>query len=147
VQSKKIFYDLLISFLNTPYRWGGAEPMGGFDCSGMVCFALQAFGVVPNKYRTTSQGLYNKFIKENINWDKQPIFGSLAFYGDGKTKIKHVGIMLNSDLMIEAAGGDSSTLFIQDAKKVGACVRIRPYEYRKDFLGFVTPRYFKGLED
>jgi cell wall-associated NlpC family hydrolase len=147
VTPKKIFYDLLISFLNTPYRWGGAEPMGGFDCSGMVCFALKAFGIVPNKYRTTSQGLYNRLTKEPKRVDSEPSLGTLAFFGDGKTKIKHVGIMLNNEFMIEAAGGDSSTLFLQDAKKQGACVRIRPYHYRKDFICFVTHPYFISFRD
>lgn len=53
--------------------------------------------------------------------------------------MSHVGIMLNSDLMVEAAGGDSSTLFLQDAKKQNAVVRVRPYNYRKDFIEFITP--------
>jgi cell wall-associated NlpC family hydrolase len=33
-----------MSFLGTPYVWGGATP-GGFDCSGLVMYAYQAVGV------------------------------------------------------------------------------------------------------
>lgn len=143
--SKKVLYDLLMHQLGLPYKWGGSNPLDGFDCSGMVCFILQAFGIVPNKYRTTSQGLYNRMMKDGKG-ESEPMLGSLAFYGEGKTKIKHVGIMLNNELMIEAAGGDSSTLFIQDAKKQNACVRIRPYHFRKDFICFATPQLFKNFE-
>jgi cell wall-associated NlpC family hydrolase len=145
VEHKKIFYDLLVSQLGLPYKWGGSNPLDGFDCSGLVCFAFQSFGIFPNKYRTTSQGIYNRLLKESKTPEDTATFGSLAFYGQGKTKINHVGIMLNGELMVEAAGGDSSTLFLQDAKKQGACVRIRPYFYRKDFLFFVTPDFFKKL--
>lgn len=145
MDDKKIFYDLLVSTLGHPYQWGGSG-LSGFDCSGHVCFALQAMGVVPNKYRTTSQGLYNRLIKD-ARPDQDIGLGTIAFYGEGKTKIRHCGIMLNTEFMIEAAGGDSSTLFLQDAKKANALVRIRPYHYRKDFICFLTHSFFRGFRD
>lgn len=32
-------------FLGVPYRWGGASPRTGFDCSGLVRFVYRHFGV------------------------------------------------------------------------------------------------------
>jgi peptidoglycan DL-endopeptidase CwlO len=32
-------------FLGIPYRWGGASPSTGFDCSGLVRFVYGHFGI------------------------------------------------------------------------------------------------------
>jgi cell wall-associated NlpC family hydrolase len=34
--------DLALSFVGTPYRYGGATPESGFDCSGLVVYVMAA---------------------------------------------------------------------------------------------------------
>ncbi len=36
--------SVAMSFLGTPYVWGGAAP-GGFDCSGLVMYSFDQLGV------------------------------------------------------------------------------------------------------
>lgn len=125
-----------MSMLHIPYIWGGDNPMKGFDCSGLVIWLLSSHGVLPHKFDTTSQGLYDMFPKI-----KEPSLGALAFYGVAQNAISHVTLCLNNKLMIEAGGGDSKCNSKEAAQMRGACVRIKPIDYRKDLVGFVMPNY------
>lgn len=62
----------------------------------------------------------------------------LRLYGragaDGVKHATHVAIGLGNGLVLEAAGGDQTTLTIEDARARGARVRVG-FEQRQDFLG------------
>ena len=118
------------SFLGTPYVWGGQSPQGA-DCSGFVIMVLQAEGLLPAKFDTNAQGLYNLFKDFKT---VQNFRGCLVFYGKSKTKITHVGLCLDDKQMIESGGGNSTTVNLSEANKSGAHVRIRPITYRKDLV-------------
>lgn len=64
-------------------------------------------------------------------------FGCLAFFGAGPTAINHVAITLNRRLMIEAGGGNHTTLTPEIAAEQDACVRIRPIARRSDLVAIL----------
>lgn len=131
-----VTYDYAMSFVGQPYRWGGDDPMSGLDCSGLCIEILQSAGVFPHGQDTTADGLRSYY---STGKTKSPSFGALAFFG--KDKATHVGFMLNDLSMLEAGGGGSNTNTLADAINQNAYVRIRPYNTRKDFLGFYLPAY------
>lgn len=127
-----------LSHLGVPYIWGGKNPMTGFDCSGFVEWCLESVGYdLPGQFN--AQALRNHFIAAGV--ESKPCMGALVFFGDSLTKITHVGLLLNSVLMVEAGGGDSRCTTLDYAKTKGACVRIRPYQRRKDVVSIVLPQY------
>lgn len=128
-----------IQLIGTKYVFGGDDPVGGFDCSGFVSELLRASGVVPWNYRNTAQGIYNLFDK-NGSYNKYGV-GSLAFYGKDANHITHIGFCIDSETMIEAGGGDSTTDNDSTAIEKNAFVRVRPIKYRKDFLFVIRPPY------
>ena len=81
--------------LGKPYVWGANGP-DKFDCSGMVYCGYNASGNVRSD--TTAAGLYKRTVATN-----SPRLGDLAFLYSGGY-IAHVGIMLDSDTVIEARG-------------------------------------------
>jgi cell wall-associated NlpC family hydrolase len=57
--------DLLIqyamSFIGVPYRWGGSNPITGFDCSGLVQEILKSVYMDPPGDQT-AEALYQYFL-------------------------------------------------------------------------------------
>lgn len=129
------FYAL--SMLGTPYRYGGNCVIHGLDCSGLVCEILRAAGELKAHEDLTAQQLYDRY--ENTGTGFQQ--GGLAFYGPSVLKVTHVAWVIDSEFMIEAGGGDSSTSTLDKANSQNAVVRIRPIKYRKDFLLTAMPAY------
>jgi cell wall-associated NlpC family hydrolase len=127
-----------LSFLGTPYFYGGDDPIKGIDCSGLVMELLIAAGVFSHGTDMTAQSLYNHF--EN-NSGSGWALGSLAFYGKDARNISHVAFCLNEKLMIESGGGTSTTKTLEEAIQRNAFVRIRPIKYRKDFFCVLKPDY------
>ncbi len=129
-----------MSFVGTPYRWGGDDPTG-FDCSGLCIELLQSVGMFPHKKDTTAQGLWRKFQAEGLG--PQLGFGALVFFGKSESKITHVGFMLDGWRMLEAGGGGSKTMTLVDAVKQNAFIRVRPLAIRRDLVAVAMPKYQK----
>lgn len=131
--------DIAMRLYGLPYKWGGSNYLEGFDCSGLVMEVLKSIGVMAHGNDVNSQGLYNWV---TVSGKKDTMGeGALCFYGKSLKQISHVAIMLDDRLMLEAGGGDSSITNLEIAKKEGAVVRVRPYNYRKDFLEVWMPKY------
>jgi cell wall-associated NlpC family hydrolase len=128
-----------LQFVGLPYRWGGDDPMDGFDCSGLVQEVLQAAGIDPPGDQT-AHGLYTYFKTMGLRSGRE--LGALAFYGS-REKITHVGFCLDSRSMLEAGGGGSKTTSLEGAAKQNAYIRIRPIEGRKDLVTCIVPDYFR----
>lgn len=126
-----------LTLQGAPYVWGGkgdrlwtragliAHKWSGkvVDCSGLVTLALKMAGG-PDWTATQSA----RTLREQCEREMPPNqFGTLHFYGrNGRTT--HVAIALDHGLVLEAAGGDETTL----EPKPGALTRVG-FETRNDF--------------
>jgi len=120
------------SFVGTPYRWGGDDPMAGFDCSGFCIEILKGVGKLPRKFDTTAAGLFGTFHKVPT---PQP--GFLVFWhGSNPNSIIHVEFCVDSTLSLGASGGGSRTLTVDDAIRQNAFIKLRPFRSRDGVAGF-----------
>lgn len=127
-----------LQFVGRPYRWGGDDPMAGFDCSGFVQELLASMGLDPVGDQT-AQGLY-EFFAGKTN-DKSVQLGTLLFFGKDLKSITHVAMAIDDFRMIEAGGGGSKTLTEADAEKQNAYVRVRAISNRRDLVAALRPQY------
>jgi len=134
--------DLLIqyamSFVGCNYKWGGSNPITGFDCSGLVQEILKSVGIDPPGDQT-AQDLYRHFLPKSTAMNFSP--GALAFYGPSLRNIIHVGFLIDSYRMVEAGGGGSLVTNKEESALVDAFVRIRAVRARADFLVTLKPSY------
>jgi cell wall-associated NlpC family hydrolase len=87
--------DVAMGMVGTRYRYGGTDPIEGFDCSGLVYYAYSQAGyTVPR----TSQELFRTARKIAVG-DADP--GDLMFFQD-QVKLSHVGIYLGDGLFVHA---------------------------------------------
>ncbi len=87
-----------IQYLNTPYLWGGRSTYG-IDCSGFVQQVFRCFNIpLPrDAYQQAAAG-------EPVGFLQETQCGDLAYFDNEEGKITHVGILLDQDTIIHAAG-------------------------------------------
>ena len=92
---------LAMQMIGVPYRYGGADPKEGFDCSGLVYYTYTMNGyAVPR----TAQDLFKAARKISLD---DAIQGDLVFFQD-QAKLSHVGIYLGRGMFVHApSSGDS----------------------------------------
>jgi murein DD-endopeptidase len=135
---------LAFRFLGLPYRWGGNDPVDGFDCSGLIVELLKSVGVLGRKGDWSSRGLWSGF-QDNVR--SHPEAGFLVFYSSkaAPDRITHVEMCLDSELAIGASGGGSKTLTEEDAAHMDAYIKVRPIDRGRPIVGYVDP--FAGDAD
>lgn len=90
----------LIEQLGKPYRWGGASPTTGFDCSGLIYYAYR--NLVNIKLPRTANEMYHfrdapPIAKNNLQR------GDLVFFRiHGVTAADHVGVYLGNGKFIQS---------------------------------------------
>jgi len=94
---ENIFY-LTNQYLNTPYLWGG-KSIFGIDCSG---FTQQVYKLL-NKH-LPRDAWQQAELGEVVGFLQEVQCGDLAFFDNEEGRITHVGIMLNTEEIIHAAG-------------------------------------------
>jgi hypothetical protein len=91
---------IAMRYLGAPYKWGGARPKTGFDCSGLVQYVFAQLGVSLPHYAAA------QYYSPDAVWVPpnrlQP--GDLAFFtGSGTRKTPgHVGIYVGDGYIIDA---------------------------------------------
>jgi len=125
------FVQAAESQVGVPYQWGGQTQGQGFDCSGLVDWALAQAGIaIPGvdlggagAHGATAQQLYDATAASAAAGLPEP--GDLVFFGASATQVAHVGIYVGDNLMI-------------DAPSTGETVRIEPYTW-PDLLVATVP--------
>jgi cell wall-associated NlpC family hydrolase len=125
-----------VAFIGGPYKYGGDDPMAGFDCSGFVQELLLSVGWGPPTDHS-AQDLFH--FLSGKNWSEKLQRGAIVFFGKNREKIGHVAIALNDEMMLEAGGGDATTTTLPEAIKRNAFIRIRPIKHRKDLIAYLYP--------
>jgi cell wall-associated NlpC family hydrolase len=84
------------SYLGTPYRWGGANPSTGFDCSGLAQYSYGQAGVSLPRVAADQANVGTPVDRSSL----QP--GDLVFFKDSTGYVHHVGMYLGNDQFIQA---------------------------------------------
>jgi len=124
------------SFLGLPYRWGGDDPIRGFDCSGLVIEVLQSVGLLPHNLDLTANGLYLRYQTRTVARGYQ---GCLCLWFNLSGVATHVELLINDFQTIGASGGGSSTTSPDAAAVQNAFIKIRPLGYRGGNCKIVDP--------
>ena len=87
---------LALTFLGTPYVWGGASP-SGFDCSGLVYYVYAQQGVTLPRVAAEQArvGLYVPTIQGLLP-------GDAVFFADSSGYIHHMGLYIGGGKMVHA---------------------------------------------
>ena len=105
-------------YLGVPYRWGGAVPASGFDCSGLTRFVYAQLGINLPHYAAYQFADFAKLDPADL----QP--GDLVFFEPKFDGPGHVALYVGDDLMIEAP-------------HTGALVRISSFSRAAAVMGFL----------
>lgn len=92
-----------MSYIGTPYVWGGNKP-GGFDCSGLVQYC---YGI--SQRTTYEQQTLGEHVHDNV---LNAPYGALVFYGSDDAPY-HVAISLGDGRIIQAPN-ENETIKITD---------------------------------
>lgn len=93
----KSFVATALTYLNTPYLWGG-KGIFGIDCSGLIQMTAKIHGI--KMPRDASDQVK---IGEEINYSDRKI-GDLMYFINAKGIVHHVGVITAANQIIHASG-------------------------------------------
>jgi cell wall-associated NlpC family hydrolase len=136
----KLLVEYAMSFVGQPYRWGGDDPIEGFDCSGLVQEILASVGADPAGDQT-AQTLFEHFRRQGRISPSAP--GAIVFYGKNRDLVTHVAFCIDRYRVVEAGGGGAKIKTRSDAAEANAFVRVRPFDHRPDIVAIWMPEYLR----
>ena len=89
--------DFALQFLGVRYLWGGMSP-SGFDCSGLVTYTYNNFGVSVTR---NASGQWRDNGARVTKSDLAP--GDLVFFSSNGRSVTHVGIYIGGDEFVHAS--------------------------------------------
>jgi hypothetical protein len=114
---------IALQYLGTPYVWGGADPITGFDCSGLTMYAYAQLGVHLTHY-TGAQFYEGARVPP---WALRP--GDLVFFEPSSRGPQHEGMYIGGGRFVQAP-------HTGDVVKVSSLSEPR---YAFGFVGAVRP--------
>lgn len=92
---------LAVQFVGYRYRWGGASPNSGFDCSGLTSYVYRQFGV---RLPRTAAAQFNTSLGVSVGPMENLAPGDLVFFRNtgGRRGISHVAIYIGGGRMVHA---------------------------------------------
>jgi hypothetical protein len=87
---------IAMQYLGVPYVWGGADPLTGFDCSGLTMYVYAQLGIQLTHY-TGSQFYEGTRVPP---WALQP--GDLVFFEPSARGPQHEGMYIGNGQFIQA---------------------------------------------
>lgn len=129
--------NLVLKLVGCPYIWGGANPWTGFDCSGFVVWVFQVFGLVPSG-DWTAEALRAQFAYVPEKSPPDVELGDLVFYGVDPQHLTHIMVGLGDGLVVGASGGGHTTVTVDEARRLGAQVKVKPIRYRADVVSVLA---------
>lgn len=128
------------SMLWMPYRWGGDDPILGYDCSGYIIEILRSVGLLPPAGDWSAHDLWELLRPYRAD---RPARGRLIWWAGagGSGRAQHIEICISDDLSIGASGGGRSIISREAAAARNAYIRIRPIAARPGLmiLGYADP--------
>lgn len=96
--SRENIVKTALTYLNSPYLWGGNSPYG-IDCSGITQMTYLLYGIqIPRDAK--DQGTVGKTL--SFLAEAEP--GDLVYFDNSEGVITHVGILIGDGKIIHAAG-------------------------------------------
>lgn len=129
--------NLVLKLVGCPYIWCGQNPWTGFDCSGFVIWVMQVFDILPSG-DWTAAGVWAHFAQVPEKSRDQVELGDLVFYGADPQHITHIMLGLGGGLVIGSSGGGHLITTIEEARKIGAQVKVKPVRYRADLVSVLA---------
>ncbi|MBC7266689.1 MAG: C40 family peptidase [Coriobacteriia bacterium] len=105
--------ETALAYLGVPYVWGGASPVSGFDCSGLVMYVFAQHGVKLPHYSRAQFALGERVAPADL----RP--GDVVFFGN---PVYHVGIYVGGGWFVHAP-------------RTGDVVRVARLVDRSDYAG------------
>jgi len=102
-QKRERMVEYALSFLGTPYYWGGDDSFF-MDCSGFLVEIGKSIGLHPHKYDNNAHGLWEYFRKGERELNEVTRPGDHVFYFKDDYAA-HVELAVNESQVIGASGG------------------------------------------
>ena len=98
---------LAARYVGLPYRWGGASPATGFDCSGFTWYVYKQAGIaIPNHDLKGQLGAGARIAKGDL----QP--GDLVFFQNTyKAGLSHAGVYVGEGVFVHAVDEHTSVAY------------------------------------
>lgn len=136
---RKIVIWRAFSLIDTPYIWGGNDPMQGFDCSGLGHEVLQTAGLEERGFDSTAHDIYLYYLSQNrIKEIEDRLPGDLVFWLKDSIAT-HMAILVSRNFIVHAGSGGSDIKTIQDAIDKNAYVRPDKLNYPGQNYRIIDP--------